>query len=245
MMQDVQGTQVNLLDQARQVAAKVAAALNPIKVILFGSTARSETTQESDIDLLVVMDHAWDRLKLMQEAHQAFTGSGESVDIMITDLAEVARRGHRKDWAMFGALQDEGIVLYEKEPDMPRDEGDRWLGLSRRHLRAAQHHLTQEDGDVLFAAFHAQQAAETGLNAVLAAHDLRVRKTHDLLELLDSLPVEAPGLDAAALKALTPWSEYGRYGIADPTREQAQAFAATAERVVNLASEMVAEVPGR
>lgn len=246
MSQDTQETRANLLEQAREIAAKVAAALDPVKVILFGSAARGEASEDSDIDLLVVMDHAPDRLKLMQEAHQAFSGSGgEAVDVMVTDLAEVARRGHLRGWAMYSALHDEGIALYQREPDMPRDEGDRWLGLSRRHLRAAQQLLTPDDGDVLFAAFHAQQAAETGLKAVLAAHDLRIRKTHELLELLDQLPVGAPGLERAALKTLTPWAEYGRYGIADPTREQAETLVATATQVVEVASELVGLVPGR
>lgn len=55
-----QDTQASLLDQAREIAAKVAAALDPMKVILFGSAARGEARQDSDIDLLVVMDHAPD-----------------------------------------------------------------------------------------------------------------------------------------------------------------------------------------
>ena len=48
------------------------------------------------------------------------------------------------------------------------------------------------------ACFHAQQAAEKALKALLHAHDVPVRRTHDLLVLVDDLPVPAADTDELA-----------------------------------------------
>lgn len=66
--------------------------------------------------------------------------------------------------------------------------------------------------------FHAQQAVEKSLKAVLSANMIEFRRTHDLVSLLDLLqdhklaaPPEADWLDE-----LNPYAVEARYGTIDP-----------------------------
>jgi len=66
---------------------------------------------------------------------------------------------------------------------------------------------------VAVALFHAQQAAEKALKAVMCLHGLEFRRTHDLEELAAQLTDVgvSPAVDAAALRPLTPYAVEYRY----------------------------------
>ena len=66
--------------------------------------------------------------------------------------------------------------------------------------------------------FHAQQAVEKAIKAVLSAHNIEFRRTHDLVTLLDLLtdhslpaPPEANWVDE-----LNPYAVEARYGMIGP-----------------------------
>jgi len=67
--------------------------------------------------------------------------------------------------------------------------------------------------------FHAQQAAEKYLKAVLSAHDIPFRRTHDLAELLDILADHnlLPPPHADFLDELNPYAVEARYGLTAPS----------------------------
>lgn len=85
------------------------------------------------------------------------------------------------------------------------------------------------------AAFHAQQAAEKFLKAVLVWHQIEFPKTHDISRLLDLVrPAAADladGLDEAA--ALTSYGVEARYpgDLPEPTPDAAKEAVALARRV--------------
>lgn len=81
---------------------------------------------------------------------------------------------------------------------MTRAEDDQAAGL-RLH----------EFGHLALAAFHAQQAAEKALKAVMIANGLRIDKTHDLNRLARTVKAPAAIDDAAAF--VTPFYMAGRY----------------------------------
>jgi len=62
--------------------------------------------------------------------------------------------------------------------------------------------------------FHAQQAVEKALKAVLSAHDHAYPWTHDLRHLLDLLDEAGQSLpeELADARRLTPWAAEFRYG---------------------------------
>jgi len=66
--------------------------------------------------------------------------------------------------------------------------------------------------------FHAQQAVEKSLKAVLSFHRIEFRRTHDLAWLMDLLQdrVNIQPPDAQWLDELNPYAVEARYGAVDP-----------------------------
>jgi HEPN domain-containing protein len=67
--------------------------------------------------------------------------------------------------------------------------------------------------------FHAQQAVEKAIKSVLSRHGVEVRRTHDLVTLLDALVDNnlgsPPGADT--LDELNPYAVDARYGTLEPS----------------------------
>ncbi len=86
----------------------------PVEVILFGSVARGEEGPDSDLDLLVVLDHLdkAQRMRLMGEIRFAIDAP-VPIDVFVTDVAEFEAR---KDvnGSMYYWPAREGRVVYER-----------------------------------------------------------------------------------------------------------------------------------
>ncbi len=108
-----------------------------------------------------------------------------------------------------------------------------WVEKAEHDLAAAAHLLTLGDTcpfDVI--CFHAQQAAEKYLKALLVARASDFPRTHDLVVLARHLGAVAPAeLDPAELLSLNRYSTEARYpGEWDPiTRDDAERALATAQ----------------
>lgn len=94
--------------------AQVAAALDPAEIILFGSVARGEDGPDSDIDLLVVLDHVEpsDKRRLMAAARRAILVAAP-FDILVTDASEIATRRNNVASILYWPLR-EGRVVYRR-----------------------------------------------------------------------------------------------------------------------------------
>jgi HEPN domain-containing protein len=94
--------------------------------------------------------------------------------------------------------------------------------------------------------FHAQQAAEKAIKAVLVAAGIEPSRTHDLAVLLAAVPEGTTiGIDRVSVAALTVYAVAGRYpGDDEPVgaEEHAEALA-TAIEVVMWARRIVAPGP--
>jgi HEPN domain-containing protein len=109
----------------------------------------------------------------------------------------------------------------------PRDLARRFLALADRDIRTFRLLSDIPESDDEAVGFHAQQAVEKCLKAVLAQYRLEVQKTHDLRALLDllverNLPI--PAL-AEELDSLSPFAVILRYDLAETgalDREQAR-----------------------
>ena len=87
----------------------------PERVVLFGSYARGRATADSDVDLLVVMDHGKRKNVEQAIAIDRRIASSFPLDLLVRRPAEIRRRLALND--IF--LQDifrEGRVLYERTP---------------------------------------------------------------------------------------------------------------------------------
>ncbi|MGI8916891.1 MAG: nucleotidyltransferase domain-containing protein [Chloroflexota bacterium] len=83
----------------------------PEKSILFGSQARGDADEGSDIDLLVVMPDTVDRRETSIQIHGAVADLPMPKDIIVTTSDEITWRGHVVGTVLRPAVH-EGKVLY-------------------------------------------------------------------------------------------------------------------------------------
>lgn len=77
--------------------------------------------------------------------------------------------------------------------------------------------------------FHAQQACEKCLKAVLATQGTEIPRTHDLLRLIELLEAQGIAVPASAqwIDALNPYAVEARYGMVEPGKLDRQRTLAT------------------
>jgi len=83
-----------------------------------------------------------------------------------------------------------------------------WLDKSREDLGVADYLLRERSPYLNAIGFHAQQAAEKVLKALLVRHQVEFPKAHNLGELLDLVAQVAPAL-ATTLRSATTLNPYG------------------------------------
>jgi HEPN domain-containing protein len=123
----------------------------------------------------------------------------------------------------------------------PRDLARRYLALAQRDARTLAVRVDSPGVDDEPIGFHAQQAVEKCLKAILALHGVAFRKTHDLDELLGlleerrlPLPPQADSLDELNPYGVLLRYELGEAGALD--RADAQQSVAT---VLGWAAELI------
>lgn len=91
--------------------------------------------------------------------------------------------------------------------------------------------------------FHAQQAVEKSLKAVLSAHGVEFRRTHDLLTLLDLLQDNHLPAPPAAdwVDELNPYAVEARYGTIEPTGLDRQFAVRIVQEIIDWAAGCIAK----
>jgi uncharacterized protein len=76
-----------------EIVEDIVAAMDAVRIILFGSVPRGEAGPDSDLDLLVVLDEVdpADRARLMGEIRFAIRAP-VAIDVFVTDVEECERR---------------------------------------------------------------------------------------------------------------------------------------------------------
>ena len=175
----------------------------PRQVILFGSYAYGAPTEDSDVDMLVVMDilksETWQqRCEIKARIPKRFP-----LDLQVRSREDIAYRFSHNDWFLREVLE-KGDVLYDTEGALPtlglaedslvpvweehgvinpltleevRAAEEDWAGMKR-----LQQPLTSDIYNLV--CFLAQQCVEKYLKAWLQEANLRFPRTHDLNELL-------------------------------------------------------------
>lgn len=91
-------------------------------------------------------------------------------------------------------------------------EALRWLAKAEDDLAVANIVVDSPSGVNWAACFHAQQATEKALKAVLVAYGIDFPRSHALERLIALMPAEpASTFDFEAVAELTPWAVAGRY----------------------------------
>ncbi len=97
-----------ILDAARRAAE---AASSPASVWLFGSYARGEADDASDLDLLVVEEQVTDKAAEYLRIHRAIGSLGVGVDVMVYSRGEYERRS-QVSGTLPHRVRHEGRVLH-------------------------------------------------------------------------------------------------------------------------------------
>lgn len=95
----------------REYAGAIGGRFHPRKVILFGSYARAEATEDSDVDLLVVMDHGKRRNVEQAIAIRLEHDAPFPMDLLVRRPDEVAERLAMNDTFLKDVIES-GEVLY-------------------------------------------------------------------------------------------------------------------------------------
>jgi HEPN domain-containing protein len=122
----------------------------------------------------------------------------------------------------------------------------RWLEKADHDLITARQTLALQDGPTDTPCFHAQQATEKALKAVLTYHQVAFPKIHDLMRLLDMSISLFPssGVYREPLIELSDYAIEVRYpgdwgDWFDPSRNDATAALSVAEGVVSMVREHI------
>ena len=97
-----------LLDE---LVRRIVAAVQPNRIILFGSAARGQMGPNSDLDVLVVMPDGVHRRQTARKAYRALAGLGWSKDVVVVTEEDVRRFADEPSLVIYPALK-EGRELY-------------------------------------------------------------------------------------------------------------------------------------
>jgi predicted nucleotidyltransferase len=90
---------------------RLTAAAHPKQIILFGSQARGDVDDRSDVDLLVIKTHVSDRYQELVELDQALAGIMMPVDVLLVSDAEFEERASQPGTVDRAAQQEGRIFL--------------------------------------------------------------------------------------------------------------------------------------
>lgn len=99
----------SIIDAARRAAT---AASSPSQIILFGSYARGDADEGSDLDLLVIEREVTDKAAEYLKLHRAVGSLGVGVDVLVFSREEFERRSQVPGTLPYWAKR-EGKLVYD------------------------------------------------------------------------------------------------------------------------------------
>ena len=99
--------------QLESIAATIVERFNPIRIIVFGSHARREQAEDSDLDLFVEMETDRRPPERSIEIGSVFGLRTWPLDVLVYTPAEVERLRKTKG-SFLSVIEAEGEVLYER-----------------------------------------------------------------------------------------------------------------------------------
>lgn len=238
-----------------QIVRRIVSAFDPERVVLFGSRAKGQSSTDSDLDLMVEMQSDLPRRERAAQVDRLLMPRAWSLDVLVYTPAEVAASAG-DSYGIMHEIRRTGRVLYCRRPDMAVDgseseaAGSQPSGLAdpQRWLAKAESDLTTIDALLAFErtapdsiAYHAEQAVEKALKAVLVSRAADVPRTHDpnhLLVLCLAAGVKVDATVAIACERLNGYSVDVRYpgddaDVSDADARHAATLAADAVVRIN------------
>ena len=101
-------------NEIKRVAERMAIAVNAEQVILFGSYARGDATEKSDVDLLIIAESDLPRFKRSRELYKLLKPHPFAMDIIVYTPQEI-ENGKKTDVSFVSTVLKEGKTLYVKK----------------------------------------------------------------------------------------------------------------------------------
>lgn len=94
-----------------ELVRRIVEAVQPKRIILFGSAARGQMGPHSDLDLLVIMPDGIHRRRTAQAIYRRLPALGMPKDIIVVTESDVREYGNEPSLVLYPALR-EGKDLY-------------------------------------------------------------------------------------------------------------------------------------
>jgi uncharacterized protein len=98
-------------DNIKHVARNMAISINAERVILFGSYARGDATEQSDVDLMIIAKSDLPRFKRSRELYKLLRPHPFAMDIVVYTPHEV-EKGKKTKVSFVSTVLKEGKTLY-------------------------------------------------------------------------------------------------------------------------------------
>jgi predicted nucleotidyltransferase len=98
-------------EQLQELVHRIVDTAHPLRIILFGSTARGDGRPDSDVDVLVVMPDGTHRLHTSQEIYVGLHGFRIAVDVVVATETDLVKYNDSPGLVYREALRD-GRTLY-------------------------------------------------------------------------------------------------------------------------------------
>ena len=166
----------------------------PLQIILYGSYAYGTPTENSDVDLLVVMPIDKSEARDRENEIKRQIPSRFNIDLLVRSPEYIAHRLSYNDWFL-REVTEKGQVLYETEGFyiIPHKKVNtevnpitiEWIEKAEGDFNAAEqlHYGTNPVYHVI--CFLTQQCVEKYLKAWLQENNIPIQRTHNLNDLLD------------------------------------------------------------
>jgi len=102
-----------MIDQGeiQRVATRIGEAIDAERVVLFGSHARGEAGEGSDVDLMIIAESELPRFKRSRELYKLFRPYPFAMDLIVYTPAEIDK-GKRSAISFVSTVLREGKTLY-------------------------------------------------------------------------------------------------------------------------------------
>jgi predicted nucleotidyltransferase len=97
--------------ELKQIATRIGIAANAERVVLFGSHARGEANENSDVDLMIIADSNLPRFKRSRKLYTLLKPYPFAMDLLVYTPQEV-EKGKRSPVTFISMILKEGKTLY-------------------------------------------------------------------------------------------------------------------------------------
>ena len=205
----------------------------PLQIILYGSYAYGTPTENSDVDLLVVMPVDKSEARDRENEIKKQIPSRFNIDLLVRSPEYIAYRLSYNDWFL-REITEKGQVLYETDGFyiIPHKKENvemnpitiEWVEKAEGDFNAAEQLQYGPSPVYHVICFLAQQCVEKYLKAWLQENNMPIQRTHNLNDLLDLILPTIPEWRTwqTELSTLTKHAVDSRYPEEDATASNAE-----------------------